>query len=164
MKGERNGGRKAITWLMLGLIGAHWSQWFCVRWKGQECMWRFTHMHPGAVRARAHQPHTQLSPAENCCVQLLHFPMANQPSALQKSSLGAGQERVFAVCGTQELCPIHRVVDQHWSGGGPPQAAALEDSEKACLSFLQQPCASLTLTLAIIKHPFYKESATQPPW
>lgn len=57
-------------------------------------------MHPGAGRASPDPA------AENGCVQLLHFLMENQPSALQKASLG-GQERVFSLCGTQELCPVH---------------------------------------------------------
>lgn len=83
-------------------------------------------MHPGAGRDRAQpEPHTQLDPAldaENCCVQLLHFLMANQPSALQKASPGGRRGSLLSVepdCPQGALSCPHREGDQHGSGGDP---------------------------------------------
>lgn len=72
------------------------------------------------------------------------FSQQNNPQLCRKPAWGAGKGVCCLWHSGVLSCP-HREVE-HRSEGDPSQAAAPEDSEKAsCLSFLQHPCASLTL-------------------
>lgn len=104
---QRKEGR-LLSVLILGLISANWSLWVCFRWKRQEFLQVRIHRSP---RLGESEP-TCLAPSSaqplllKMAVSSHHvFSWETSPWLTRKPIWG--EERVFAPCDTQDLCPDH---------------------------------------------------------
>lgn len=107
---QRTEGMKAgrlLSVLTLGLIGAYWSQWFCFRGMGQECMWGFTRTlgqaesEPTSLTHSSAQPSLVKTSVSSYCI----FSWENNTQLTRKPVCGG--KMVFAFCDTQNLCSVH---------------------------------------------------------